>query len=406
MFATGLTPSNMKPINLFSPHFAIEEILEEIRKCLEMGWTGMGFKTIEFEKAWSDYTKLPYCNFVASNTVGLHLALNIFKKAHGWEKGDEIITTPLTFVSTNHAIMYENLKPVFADIDSYLSLDPESVEENITSKTRAVIFVGMGGNPGQLDKIREICLKHNLKLILDAAHMAGTYVKVKNNDSDNPSISHVGFEADATVFSFQAVKNLPTADSGMVCFRNKKDYELAKQLSWLGIDKDTYSRTAPDGTYRWRYDVPNIGFKYHGNSIMAAIGLVQLKYLDSDNSTRNDLARCYDTFLSDLSEVEIVRESDYCHISSKHLYQIKVLGECKNGYSFRNKLIETMYKNKVYPGVHYVDNTTYPMYSSSEGKCRKAREYSDQLISLPLHLGLSEKDISRVSDIVRGVESY
>ena len=120
------------------------------------GWTGMGFKTIEFEKKWSEYTDIPYSLFLSSNTVGLHLAVNILKKKFNWKNGDEIITTPLTFVSTNHSILYENLRPVFADVDEYLCLDPSSVESKISDRTKAVMFVGMGGNPGQLDRIRKI----------------------------------------------------------------------------------------------------------------------------------------------------------------------------------------------------------------------------------------------------------
>src|SRR6185369_8318684 len=91
---------------LFVPSFRIDECLAQIRECLEKGWTGLGFKTVEFEKAWSDYTALPHSHFLSSNTVGLHLALHMFKTKHGWKDGDEVVTTPLTFVSTNHAILY------------------------------------------------------------------------------------------------------------------------------------------------------------------------------------------------------------------------------------------------------------------------------------------------------------
>src|SRR6185369_836871 len=161
----------MQPIQLFVPTFRIDETLEAIRECLEKGWTGLGFKTVQFEQAWKDYTGLPYAHFLNSATSGLHLAIAQLRAQHGWKDGDEIITTPLTFVSTNHAILYENLKPVFADVDEYLGLDPASVEARITPKTRAVIFVGMGGNPGSYDAVRALCTKHGLKLILDAAHM-------------------------------------------------------------------------------------------------------------------------------------------------------------------------------------------------------------------------------------------
>ena len=194
--------SSTENIQMFVPKFRTSEILDQIKLCLDKGWTGMGYKTTEFENAWSEYTGLPYSHFLSSNTVGLHLALNILKSNYGWKDNDEIITTPLTFVSTNHSILYENLSPVFADVDESLCLDPISVEKSITNKTRAVIFVGIGGNVGKLNEISQLCKERNLQLILDAAHMAGT--KIKNSGS---SPIHVGKEADVTVFSFQAVKN-------------------------------------------------------------------------------------------------------------------------------------------------------------------------------------------------------
>ena len=138
-------------------------------------------------------------------------------------------------------------------------------------------------------------------LILDAAHMAGTRLHGK----------HVGHDADCAVFSFQAVKNLATADSGgMICFSDEKRDERARKLSWLGINKDTYSRTTGQDVYKWMYDVEEIGFKYHGNSIMAAMGLVSLKYLDRDNSYRRQLAKWYEDQLGDDELVRIVPISE------------------------------------------------------------------------------------------------
>ena len=120
---------NMKKINVLKPKFRIQETLDSIRECLEKGWTGMGYKTEQFENEWCKYTDLPHSLFINSNTSGLHLALNVLKKNNNWKDGDEIITTPLTFISTNHSIKYENLKPVFADVDDSLCLDPVSVEK-------------------------------------------------------------------------------------------------------------------------------------------------------------------------------------------------------------------------------------------------------------------------------------
>lgn len=375
----------MKQINLFVPFFRKEEVLAQISECLDKGWTGLGFKTQEFEERWKEYTGLPNAHFLNSNTSGLHLAVKILKDVNKWKDGDEIISTPLTFVSTNHAILYERMKPVLADIDEYLCLDPKSVESLITKKTRAVIFVGVGGNVGKLKEITEICKKYNLKLILDAAHMSGSFVKVDDR------ILHVGHESDVSVFSFQAVKNLPTADSGMICFKNNDYDQLARKLSWLGIDKDTYQRTKDDGvykgSYKWEYDVIDAGYKYHGNSIMAGMGLVALKYLEKDNSRRREICKMYEKAF-DTAKIKHVKVSPETHVSSRHLFQIMVEN--------RDKVMEYLNSQGVYPGVHYRDNTVYSLYNNQSKNCPNSRRYSDSIISLPLHMKLEDEDVQYV----------
>ena len=385
-------------INVLKPKYRTDEILTEIKKCFDKSWTGMGYKTVEFEEAWKDYTKLPHAHFLNSNTSGLHLALNIFKTQEGWNDGDQVITTPLTFVSSNHAILYERLQPVFADVDETLCLCPKSVEERITNKTKAIMYVGMGGNAGNLKEIMYICKQYKLKLILDAAHMSGTYTRELAPDGSGYAIRHTGWEADASIFSFQSVKNLPTADGGMICFKEEKYDKLVRQIAWLGIDKDTYSRSDDKGSYKWRYDVPNVGFKYHGNSIMASIGLIQLKYLDEDNDRRNEIAKTYDELLFEKglnyrnSSIMKIPTSWHTDKSARHLYQLLV-NEDK-----RDDIITHFYKNDVYPGVHYIDNTLYSMYNYAHGTCPNAHKYSNQLITLPIHPNLTEKDVEKVVD--------
>src|SRR5262249_53711082 len=156
------------PIQLFVPTFRIEECLAEIRECLEKGWTGLGFKTVQFEEAWKEYTGLPHAHFLNSATAGLHLAVRLLKDEGRWRDGDEVVPPPLTFVSPNHAILYEGLRPLFADVDEHLCLDPASVAERITDRTRAVMFVGTGGNTGQYERVVALCRERGLKLILDA----------------------------------------------------------------------------------------------------------------------------------------------------------------------------------------------------------------------------------------------
>ena len=382
----------MKNINLFVPCFRNEEITEQITECLEKGWTGLGYKTNEIENLWKQYTNLPNAHFLNSNTSGLHLAVKILKDANKWKDGDEIITTPLTFVSSNHAIMYENLKPVFADVDSFLCLDPKSVESKITKKTKAILFVGIGGNVGQYSKIVEICKRHKLKLILDAAHMSGTKISVGDN------ITHIGGESDVTVFSFQAVKNLPTADSGMICFKNEDYDTMVRKLSWLGIDKDTYQRTNDKGSYKWEYDLVDVGFKYHGNSIMASMAIVGLKYLEKDNERRREICSLYNKHFSNTS-IKSISMSPETTVSSRHLYQIVVPN--------RNSIMEYLNSQGIYPGVHYRDNTHYKMYNYGFGSCPNSHKISEEIISLPLHMKLSNDDVKYIADkVIEGYNIY
>lgn len=371
-------------IQIFKPSFHVEECLDGIRECLEKGWTGLGFKTVEIEKAWCDYTGFSYAHFINSATSGLHLAVHILKKEGEWDENAEIISTPLTFISTNHAIAYENVNIKFADVDDSLCLDPKSVEACINENTTAIMFVGIGGNMGGYKEIVKLCKKHKLYLILDAAHMAGTRF--------NGEI--VGKDADVVVNSFQAVKNLPTADSGMISFKRKRHDTLCRKLTWLGINKDTYSRTSGKGAYKWKYNVEHVGFKYHGNSIMAAIALVQLKYLDHDNSYRRQLAKWYDEGFADLGDDSImpVDVTEGCE-SSRHLYIIKVPN--------RDNLLMALNDHDIYPGVHYRINTEYHMYKYAMGTCPNAEVSSERILSLPMHMGMGKLDVDYIVNAVK-----
>lgn len=371
----------MKPIQLFVPTFRVDECLAQVRECLEKGWTGLGYKTNEFEESWKAHTGLPHAHFLNSATSGLHLAIRLLRERHGWRDGDEIISTPLTFVSSNHAILYERLRPVFADVDEYLCLDPASVAERITARTRAVVFVGLGGNTGQLDALVTLCRERGLSLILDAAHMSGTRLHGRQ----------VGTEGDVSVFSFHAVKNLPTADAGMICFPDPESDAAVRRWTWLGIDKDTFSRTQGGSTYRWHYQVEHVGFKYHGNSIMAGIGLVSLKYLEADNAYRRQLAAWYGEGLTDAPGIELVPMAPACE-SARHLYQVMV--------DRRDEVMVGLNQAQIFPGVHYRDNALYPMYAT-QPPCPRARRASERVISLPLHLQLDRADVQRVCETLR-----
>jgi len=370
-------------IQVLKPFFRVDEVLAEIRQCLERGWTGAGFKTVEFEKQWAEYTGFVHSHFVNSATAGLHLAVKLLKKKYGWKDGEEIITTSLTFVSTNHAILYEGMTPRFCEIDGSLCLDPEAVRAAISRKTRAIMYVGMGGNAANYNAMRKMADEFGLVLILDAAHMSGTrWVE---------SGQQVGLDADCTIFSFQAVKNCPSSDSGMICFKDEDLDREARIQSWLGIDKSTYDRYT-ETTYKWRYDVTDLGYKYNGNAIAAAIALVSLKYLEEDNARRRQMSRIYQEILSDCRGVETIIH-DPETVSSRHLFQIVV--------DQRDQLMESLAAQGIFCGVHYIPNHRYDVYKDSLAELPVTEAIADRLISLPLHLWLSDDDVTRTAVLVR-----
>ena len=369
-------------VQVLKPKFHDEECLLAIRECLEKGWTGMGFKTIEFESKWKKYTGHNNAYFLNSNTAGLHLAVKILKMVNNWADDDEIISTPITFVSTNHAVLYENMKVRFADVDEYLCLDPIDVEKKINKKTRAIIFVGYGGRVGRLEKIIEICKKYNIKLILDAAHMAGT----KMNGVFPGTLQGI----DVSIYSFQAVKNLPTGDSGMICWKEDELDRITRQMAWLGINKDTYQRSNK-GTYSWKYDVDYLGYKYNGNAIMAAIALVQLKYLDEENIRRREIVDLYNKGFAKNKKIKIV-PANYEGECSYHLYEIEV--------NNRDELLDYLASNGINCGVHYRNNIEYKMYQYAKGTCPVSEKICNNLITMPLHLWLSNEDVQNIIDKV------
>lgn len=373
---------------LFRPVFHVEECLAQVRECLEKGWTGIGYKTIEFEEAWKEYTKLPYAHFLNSATAGLHLASNILNP--GFFGNGPVFSTPITFISTNMVTLYKSKTPKFVDVDEYGCMDPKSLRDairknkihfyekyNITYDSGIVFYVGLGGNTGRLKEIQDICKEFNLKLILDASHMAGTYFNGK----------HVGSEADATIFSFQAVKNLPAGDAGMVCFKDEADDKKARQLSWLGIDKDTYSR-AKEQNYSWTYEVNEIGYKYHGNSITAGIALAELPYLEEGNAYRREIASIY---LDKLERIAVPM-APFC-IPSRHLFQIRV----KN----REKMISALNEKGFQCGVHYRNNMDYKIFQTQrEYECPNAIEFSSEVLSLPCHLQVTYEEAREIAKTV------
>lgn len=369
-------------VPLFQPSYDVPACLAQIELVLRSGWTAPGPTTEEFEERWKLYLgQLTSALFTSSATAGLHLALEVFKQQGEWQPGDEVLSTPLTFVSTNHVILHAGLRPVFVDVDNTGCLDPLLLQRAMTKRTRAVMFVGLGGNTGRIEAVHRFCEANGLVLIVDAAHMAGTRFRGGL------------WPADASVFSFQTVKNLPTADGGMLCFHHQGQpniYDkarLAKSLAWMGIDKSTAERQMP-GRYKWKYNVAHVGWKYAGNAVAAAIGLAQLAQLDHSNAYRRQLASWYNGSLD--STVWTVPLSSDCE-SSRHLYQVRVAN--------RDALQGLLAHHHIETGVHYRYNGDYPMYRD-QPECELARKLSGQLLSLPMHRGVSHEHVKTITRLL------
>ncbi len=248
-----------------------DEEIREVEATLRSGWITTGARTAQFEKDFAAYVGAPHALAVNSCTAGLHIAL----AALGIGPGDEVITTPVTFCSTVHTILHVGAKPVLADIGADGNIDPEQIERAITSRTRAIVPVHLGGLPCDMTRIWEIARKHGLFVIEDAAHAAGTLYKGRQIGA----ASDGGHSSDAVAFSFYATKNLTTGEGGMITTPKEALFGKMKMFSLHGMSHDAWNRYTEKG--RWYYEVADAGFKYNLSDIASAIGIHQLRKLES-----------------------------------------------------------------------------------------------------------------------------
>jgi perosamine synthetase len=366
-------------IPVFKPCYGEEE-LEALRGPFQSGWIGLGPKTHEFEEKFAEYIGVKYAVATNSCTASLHLAMGVMGV-----KDHEVITTPLTFVSTNHAILYNNGTPVFADIyPDTLNINPDDIQKLITDKTKAIITVHYGGHPCDMDPIKETAKKRNLVVIEDAAHACGGEYKGQK----------VGSLGDIACFSFHAVKNLATADGGMITTNDPEIYSRLLKMRWMGISKDTWTREDKDKKYSWYYNVEEVGYKYHMNDINAALGLVQLKKLERMNDRRRQVSEKYNKGFADLGWIETPTVKSYAK-SACHNYVIKT--------KERDKLNVYLKEAGISTGVHYLPNNHYDMYKNCRGETPVCEEVWRKLLTLPLYPDLTD---SQVDTIVEKVRSF
>lgn len=363
-------------IHLFAPTYDVEGCLANIKEVLESGWTAPGAWTHRFEEAWKEFAGVPNAHFMSSCSEGLLTALQVLKEDRGWRDDDEIITTPLTFVATNQAILRAGLKPVFADVEDHLCLGWEEVCKQVSPRTRAVMYVGLGGQAPSLDQVSQYCRAEGLDLIVDAAHLAG--------------LKSLTQHCTAYVFSFQSVKPLSTGDGGMLCFTSDELHQKAKQASWHGINQDTFERcNISEEGYRWAYTVEGYGWKSRGNSIAAAVGLAELPKLQEKVEARKRNRQLMIEALSESFLLSVVKHAE----STYHLFQILVPPED------RNNMMKHLNNVGIFPGVHYLTNQNYKPFRGGR-RAHFASLASERLISLPCHENLTTDQIGRVATTV------
>jgi len=365
-------------IPVFRPSMGDEEV-RAVEGVLRSGWIGLGPKTREFEERFAGYTGAECAVALSSCTAALHLALKVMDVA-----GGEVITSPMSFISTNHAILYNDAIPVFADIEEdTLNIRVDEIERLITRKTKAILLVHYGGHACDMDPILEIAHNKGIKVIEDAAHACGGEYKRKK----------VGSIGDATCFSFHAVKNLAMGDGGMITLHDQDTADRIRKLYWLGISRGTWDRSR-DKAYRWEYDVEEIGYKYHLNDILSAIGIVQLEKLDRKNGRRREIVGRYNEAFKEVNWLNTPVEKDYAR-SANHNYVVKVLD------GRRDSLIEHLAAHEISAGVHYIPTHLYDMYKPFYRKLPVAESVWRQIVTLPLFPDLTETEQDYVIEKVK-----
>jgi len=354
----------------------------EIQNAIEViksGWWTTGPAVTEFENELCQYLQEDnalYAVGLNSCTSAMHMAL----LALGIKSGDEVILPTWTFVSTAHVVEWVGAKPVLCDIDEKtLNIDTQKIFQLITPKTKAIMPVHMAGYPCNMDEIASIAEKYNLFVVEDAAHAIGT----KYNGTK------IGNFSDVTCFSFYATKNLAMGEGGAAVSKNPDLIEKIRKLSYFGINKEAFKRYSKSGT--WRYDIETIGYKNNLDSIHAAIGLAQLKRLDSMNERRRDIAQKY---RENLSEKLWVPLDDNQHFHTYHLFPVRLN---TNGIE-RDRMIDELKKRNIGTSVHFIPLHLHTYYRkiSLEADFPSANAVFKVIFSLPMCSSMTDEDVSYV----------
>lgn len=370
-----------------------EKDINEVEKVLRSDFITCGPKVTEFETSLCDFTGAKYAVAVNSGTSALHCACI----AAGIGPGDEVITTPITFAASANCVLYCGAKPVFADINpETYNIDPKSILEHITERTKAVIAVDFTGQAVEVDEIKTICDKHGLVFIEDAAHSIGTKYKG----------TYVGNLADMTCFSFHPVKTITGGEGGAILTNNKELYEKLVLAHTHGITHDNSMMEESEHEGPWYYEQISLGYNYRLTDFQAALIKSQLSKIDQFTKRRKQIVDRYNDAFSNIPELFVqkeIPESDTC----RHLYIIQL--KLDKLSCTRREFFDAMSAENVQCQIHYIPVYWFPYYKHlgyEKGICPNAEELYKGIMSIPLYPRLTDDDVTDVINAVKKVVAY
>jgi dTDP-4-amino-4,6-dideoxygalactose transaminase len=368
-----------------------EDEIAEVVDALRSGWLTTGPKTKRFEEDFARYIGSGVeALAVNSATAGLHLAL----ESVGVGPGDEVITTPFTFTATAEVIRYLGADPVFVDVrEDTLNIDSEKIEAAITPRTKAIMPVHFAGLACDMDRILEIAKRHGLKVIEDAAHALPA-------TSSGELIGSL--QSDVTVFSFYATKTLATGEGGMIVTRNPDLARRCRIMRLHGIDRDAFDRYSSK-TPAWFYNVVAPGYKYNMTDVAAAIGIHQLRKVESFQMRRKQLAARYDEYLADLA-LQLPEHAPCNETHAWHLYTIRLKEDsCVN----RDNFVDRMSALGIGISVHFIPLHLQPFwrdtYHLTPEQFPNSTQAFKHIVSLPLYPRMTDVDQDRVISAIRSI---
>lgn len=371
-----------------------EQDIAAVEEVLRSDFLTCGPQVVKAERSLEEYTTAKHAMVVSNGTAALHCAC----LAAGIGPGDEVITTPLTFAASANCALYCGANPVFADVeqDTY-NISPASIEAHITEKTKAVVAVDFTGQAVKIKEIREICDKHGLIFIEDAAHAIGTKYDGKP----------VGSLADMTCFSFHPVKTITSGEGGAIMTNDDQLYHKLVLAHTHGIEHDEEFMEEAPHEGPWYYEQVSLGYNYRMTDFQAALLLSQLKKLEKFRTRRKEIVNRYNEAFEEMPEIIVQREipeSDTC----RHLYIIRL--DLDKLACSRRQFFDAMAAEGVQPQIHYVPVYWFPYYRHlgyNKGLCSNVEEIYKGIMSIPLYPKMSDQDVDDVIHAVKKVvENY